>query len=122
MGFLQISHSSIANIVDKSSLFSLPSRSWSPNHSVLVPSRRFPKLPWIVYLHFTHISAGIPPEIVQQYKDNLHWLDGAGKYKMVVGSQARILYSDQQGRSAIARAFNEAVSTGAIKASLVQLS
>ena len=61
------------------------------------------------------LSDGIPKEIVQQYEDNLRWLDGAGKNRLVVGSQARILYSDQQGRSAIAKAFNEAVASGDIK-------
>ena len=54
---------------------------------------------------------------MQQYEDNLRWLDGAGRNKLVVGSQARILYSDQQGRAAIAKAFNEAVAKGEIKAS-----
>ena len=39
---------------------------------------------------------------MQQYEDNLRWLDGAGKNRLVVGSQARILYSDQEGRAAIA--------------------
>ena len=56
---------------------------------------------------------------MQQYEDNLRWLDGAGKNKLVVGSQARILYSDQEGRAAIARAFNEAVASGEIKAPIV---
>ena len=54
-------------------------------------------------------------EIEQQYEDNLKWLAEADKHQMVVGSQARILYSDQVGRVKIARAFNEAVATGKLK-------
>ena len=56
---------------------------------------------------------------MQQYEDNLRWLDGAGRNKLVVGSQARILYSDQEGRAAIARAFNEAVASGEVSAPIV---
>ena len=56
---------------------------------------------------------------MQQYEDNLRWLEGAGKNKLVVGSQARILYSDQEGRMAIARAFNDAVASGEISAPIV---
>ena len=62
---------------------------------------------------------GIPAEIVQQYEDNLRWLDGAGRNKLVVGSQARILYSDQEGRAAITKAFNEAVASGEVSAPIV---
>merc|ERR1712228_299455 len=43
------------------------------------------------------IKKGVPERIVQQYNDNLRWLSEAEKHKMVVGSQARILYSDQEG-------------------------
>ena len=64
-------------------------------------------------------TGGIPAEIVQQYEDNLRWLDGAGRNKLVVGSQARILYSDQEGRAAIAKAFNEAVASGEVSAPIV---
>lgn len=64
-------------------------------------------------------SEGIPQEIVKQHKDNLRWLQEADKHKMVVGSQARILYSDQQGRVAIALAFNKAVATGELKVSML---
>ena len=61
------------------------------------------------------IIDGIPTEIEQQYSDNLRWLREADRHKLVVGSQARILYSDQQGRVAIALAFNKAVKEGLIK-------
>lgn len=54
-------------------------------------------------------------EIEQQYEDNLRWLAEAEKHKLVVGSQARILYSDQIGRVRIAQAFNEAVASGRLK-------
>lgn len=57
----------------------------------------------------------IPVEIVQQYEDNLKWLAEAEKHKLVVGSQARILYSDQIGRVKIAQAFNQAVASGTLK-------
>ena len=72
-----------------------------------------------VHSNHLHSSGGIPAEIVQQYEDNLRWLDGAGRNKLVVGSQARILYSDQEGRAAIARAFNEAVASGEVSAPIV---
>ncbi|CAD5114824.1 DgyrCDS3864 [Dimorphilus gyrociliatus] len=55
----------------------------------------------------------------QQYKDNIKWIQEAQKHKMVVGSQARILYSDQQGRIGIALAFNEAVANGRLKAPVI---
>merc|ERR1712038_1252157 len=55
----------------------------------------------------------------QQYNDNIRWIKEAGKHKLVVGSQARILYSDMRGRVAIALAFNKAVREGVIKAPVV---
>jgi urocanate hydratase len=55
-----------------------------------------------------------PAEIRQQMEDNITWIDAAGANKMVVGSQARILYADAEGRIAIARAFNQAIAEGAI--------
>ena len=61
------------------------------------------------------IPEGVPQKTVQQYDDNLRWLREAEKHKMVVGSQARILYSDQEGRVKIALAFNKAVKDGKIK-------
>ena len=60
------------------------------------------------------IKARSPKEIQQQMADNIKWIEEAGKNKMVVGSQARILYADAEGRIAIARAFNEAISKGEI--------
>ncbi len=65
------------------------------------------------------LAEGAPREIRQQYLDNLRWIRGAGDNKMVVGSQARILYSDAIGRVQIAVAFNEAVSSGEISAPVV---
>merc|ERR1711992_145348 len=65
------------------------------------------------------ISNKIPLEIEQQYQDNMKWLSEAEKHKLVVGSQARILYSDQVGRVKIALAFNEAVATGKLKGPVV---
>jgi urocanate hydratase len=55
-----------------------------------------------------------PPEIKGQLQDNLDWIDSAASNKLVVGSQARILYADSEGRIKIASAFNEAVSKGLI--------
>ena len=57
----------------------------------------------------------MPESIKQQYNDNIRWIKEAGKHNMVVGSQARILYSDQKGRIAIAQAFNKAVGEGKLK-------
>lgn len=55
-----------------------------------------------------------PEEIQQQLSDNLKWIKEAGKNQMVVGSQARILYADAQGRIEIAKAFNKAIAKGKI--------
>jgi urocanate hydratase len=52
-----------------------------------------------------------------QYEDNIKWIKKAQENKLVVGSQARILYSDQNGRVAIALAFNEAIADKRIKVS-----
>lgn len=54
-----------------------------------------------------------------QIKDNLHWIEHAGENKLVVGSQARILYSDASGRAAIATEMNKAVKEGRISAPVV---
>ncbi|XP_064085430.1 urocanate hydratase-like [Macrobrachium nipponense] len=64
-------------------------------------------------------KGGISERIRQQYADNMKWIKEAGRHKMVVGSQARILYSDQVGRVKIAQAFNDAIRTGKIKAPIV---
>jgi urocanate hydratase len=50
-----------------------------------------------------------PPEIQQQMQDNITWIKGAQQNKLVVGSQARILYADAEGRIKIAEAFNQAI-------------
>ena len=60
-----------------------------------------------------------PDQIKQQMNDNIHWIKEAGKNKLVVGSQARILYADAEGRMAIAEAFNNAISKGEISAPVV---
>jgi len=65
------------------------------------------------------LAADAPAEIREQYLDNLRWIRAAGNNKMVVGSQARILYSDEQGRRRIAQAFNEAIAAGTISAPVV---
>jgi urocanate hydratase len=65
------------------------------------------------------ILIGSPQEIKQQMSDNIRWIKEAGKNSLVVGSQARILYADAEGRTAIARAFNSAVGQGIISAPVV---
>ncbi|ALM48634.1 urocanate hydratase [Flavobacterium psychrophilum] len=55
-----------------------------------------------------------PHEIKQQMQDNIKWIKGAQENKLVVGSQARILYADAQGRINIAEAFNKAIANGEI--------
>jgi urocanate hydratase len=55
-----------------------------------------------------------PAEIQQQMADNIRWIKGAQENKLVVGSQARILYADAEGRMKIASAFNKAISEGTI--------
>jgi urocanate hydratase len=55
-----------------------------------------------------------PKEIRQQMADNIKWIKEAGKNKMVVGSQARILYADAEGRTKIAAAFNKVIKKGQI--------
>jgi urocanate hydratase len=56
-----------------------------------------------------------PPEIQQQMADNIQWIQGAQQNKLVVGSQARILYADAEGRIKIAEAFNQAIAKGEIE-------
>ncbi|OOB82056.1 urocanate hydratase [Flavobacterium columnare] len=55
-----------------------------------------------------------PEEIQQQMADNIQWIKGAQQNKLVVGSQARILYADAEGRTKIAQAFNNAIRKGEI--------
>ncbi|MBQ0118563.1 MAG: urocanate hydratase [Bacteroidales bacterium] len=60
-----------------------------------------------------------PAEIQGQMDDNIRWIEEAGKNQLVVGSQARILYADCEGRTKIALAFNEAIRKGEIRAPIV---
>jgi urocanate hydratase len=60
------------------------------------------------------IMASAPSEIRQQMADNIQWIKGAQQNNLVVGSQARILYADAQGRMEIAKAFNDAIAAGRI--------
>jgi urocanate hydratase len=65
------------------------------------------------------IKATAPEEIQQQMQDNIKWIQDAKKNKLVVGSQARILYADTEGRIKIAKAFNDAIKNGEISAPIV---
>jgi urocanate hydratase len=65
------------------------------------------------------LSEVAPAEIKQQYLDNLHWIQQAAENELVVGSQARILYSDAEGRRRIAQAFNDAIRAGRISRPIV---
>lgn len=65
------------------------------------------------------IKAEAPEEIQQQMQDNIKWIEEAEQNKLVVGSQARILYADAEGRAKIAEAFNQAVVQGEISAPVV---
>jgi urocanate hydratase len=60
-----------------------------------------------------------PAEIANQIRDNIHWVREANKNRLVVGSQARILYADSEGRTRIAEAFNNAIKRGEISAPIV---
>lgn len=60
-----------------------------------------------------------PVEIQQQLSDNIKWIEEASKNKLVVGSQARILYADAEGRMKIAIAFNQAIAKGIISTPIV---
>ena len=59
----------------------------------------------------------VADNVKDQYEDNCHWIKEAGHNKLVVGSQARILYSDRDGRIALALAFNKAVADGKLHVS-----
>jgi len=65
------------------------------------------------------VREGVPEDIEQQIEDNIRWIREAGKHEMVVGSQARILYSDQRGRRALALRFNTAIREGEIQGTIV---
>ncbi|QQT27211.1 urocanate hydratase [Sphingobacterium spiritivorum] len=65
------------------------------------------------------LQADAPQDIVQQLEDNIQWIKAAQANKLVVGSQARILYADAEGRIKIAQKFNEAVRIGRLSAPVV---
>jgi urocanate hydratase len=65
------------------------------------------------------MAADAPEEIKQQLKDNARWIGKAAENRLVVGSQARILYADAAGRERIALAFNEAIRDGRIQGPIV---
>ncbi len=65
------------------------------------------------------LALDAPEEIRDQMRDNIHWIEEAGQNRLVVGSQARILYADCIGRTQIALAFNEAIRKGEISAPIV---
>ena len=65
------------------------------------------------------VQSNAPKEIRQQMQDNIKWIREAEQNQLVVGSQARILYADAEGRAKIARAFNKAVELGEITAPVV---
>ena len=65
------------------------------------------------------IMATAPADIRSQMEDNIHWIREAGRNRLVVGSQARILYADCEGRTKIAQAFNRAIAEGVISAPVV---
>lgn len=65
------------------------------------------------------INETAPEQIKQQLADNIHWIKEAAKNKLVVGSQARILYADAEGRTAIASEINRAIRNGLITAPVV---
>ena len=65
------------------------------------------------------LATTAPPESRDQYLDNLKWIREASANALVVGSQARILYADDEGRRAIGRAFNQAIASGQIRGPVV---
>ena len=65
------------------------------------------------------IAKNSPVEIQQQMHDNIQWIKGARANKLVVGSQARILYADCEGRTKIAAEFNKAIADGRLSAPVV---
>lgn len=68
----------------------------------------------LLYLFLEGIMKNSPEVIQQQMADNIQWIKGAQENKLVVGSQARILYADAEGRMKIAEAFNRAIKNGEI--------
>ena len=70
-----------------------------------------------IQLPFVLVHPVVADNVKHQYEDNCHWIKEAGHNKLVVGSQARILYSDRDGRIALALAFNKAVADGKLHVS-----
>ena len=66
-----------------------------------------------------NLSESASPSILQQLTDNIRWIEQAGENELVVGSQARILYANDEGRRKIALAMNEAIASGEISAPIV---
>ena len=66
-----------------------------------------------------NIMSTSPEEIKLQMNDNINWIKAAGENKLVVGSEARILYADAEGRMKIAEAFNNAVDSGELSAPII---
>lgn len=73
----------------------------------------------IAFETLSKLAVKSPSRIKQQMNDNIRWIKEAGKNKLIVGSQARILYADAEGRIEIADAFNRAISQGKISAPVV---
>lgn len=67
----------------------------------------------------SRIAESSPEDIAPQMRDNIHWIEEAGRNHLVVGSEARILYADCEGRTKIALAFNDAIRRGEITAPIV---
>jgi urocanate hydratase len=65
------------------------------------------------------MQSGAAPRVLQQLSDNLLWIEHAEEHKLVVGSQARILYADARGRVEMAVAFNAAIRDGKVKGPIV---
>jgi len=65
------------------------------------------------------LASESPAEIMQQMHDNIRWIKEAKQNKLVVGSQARILYADCEGRTRLAAAFNEAIKQGKLKGPII---
>lgn len=65
------------------------------------------------------MMAAAPEKIQQQMADNIRWIQGAKANRLVVGSQARILYADAEGRMRIAKAFNDAIADGRLRGPVV---
>lgn len=73
----------------------------------------------IAFQVLSEMEKTAPEEIRSQLRDNICWINEAGKNNLVVGSQARILYADCEGRTKIAGAFNQAIADGVISAPIV---